>query len=119
MITTKPHHEAKKPYGYKFDAIDLHICTWDEAHDIFCELREDHHTHDIQIGQDNPHAERITWEIASHIEGNFGLPYKATIVRRDTDIWIYTPKNDRWWTQECRTALSNYLMGLRALLDLL
>ena len=120
---TKPHHEPSRPYGYRFEAINLYTCEdYDAALNMYENLRETHNIHDIQIGHNNPHRNRIIWEIARHIEGNFGLPYDATIIYSEAHvgtITIYTPKKHQWWNDKRRSELSNYLMGLRALLDLL
>jgi len=119
----KPHHESMRPYGYRFEAINLYLLDdFIDSVNLFNELKVDHKVHDIRIGKDCPHRDRIIWEIASHIEGNFGLPYKATIVFSEAhygDIRIYTPKNDKWWNNDRWSDLSNYLMGLRSLLDIL
>lgn len=119
----KPHHEPSMPYGYRFDAIDLiKLTDFDEAFNLFQILKVDHRVHDIRIGANNPHTDRIIWEVASHIEGNFGPPYEAILVFSEAhggDLSIYTPKVHRWWNNDRWSNLSNYLMGLRSLIDLL
>lgn len=120
---TKPHHEAKRPYGYRFERIDLYKPTdWQGAMAMLDELSETHEEHSIQLGNSSPHVERVCWEVASHIEGNFGLPYDAILVyseEHNGTLFIFTPKQHDWWNVEIWQCLSNYLMGLRSLLDLI
>lgn len=114
-----PHNEAMGTYGYRFGAIDVYHVDWKTNLKVSDELSGSYACHDIALGENSPHLERIIWEIASHIEGNFGPPYTALIVCHAGRINIYTPKNDKWWNDERWSELSNYLMGLRSLLDLI
>lgn len=122
-----PHLESQEPYGYRFEGIRVYRTSYKDVEegrqdlDIYAELDETHDQQgDIKIGGDNPHTDRIVFEIASHIEGNFGPPYRAIIVVREEDgyITIHTPKGCRWWMYAGQW-FRNYLMGLRSLLDLL
>ena len=122
-----PHLDSQRPYGYRFGGIVVYHTNTKGRQDLdlydALEETHDHHS-DIQIGNDNPHRDRIVWEIASHIEGNFGPPFEAVLTVREDDgyIIIHTPKGCRWWNSErvnYKQLMRNYLMGLRSLLDLL
>lgn len=121
----KPHCDAQRPYGYSFEAIDLYKFTdFREAFQLLCELGEDHEQYDICLGEGcpGPLVERVAFEVASHIEGNFGPPYNAILVYSEAHngrLFIFAPKGSRWWNGKIGQCLSNYLMGLRSLLDLL
>jgi len=93
-----------------------------EAMEVFGDVDDDYNQHDIQLGNNFPHVDRVIWEVASHIEGNFGPPYDAILVYSEAHngtLYIFTPKSHHWWNNDIRSMLSNYLMGLRSLLDLL
>ncbi len=126
LQTTKPHCESMRPYGYRFDGIDLvSPPTFNEALDIFVSLRATHtDVGDIQIGRNNPLKDQIIFSIAAHIEGNFGLPYHALIVfseEHEGTISIYIKKtvHNDWWTRPIIQMLRNYLMGMRAMVWLI
>lgn len=119
---TKPHYEPKLPYGYKFEGIDLikpdNFC---DALELFCELRNTHNTHMIQLGNNFPHVDRVIWEVAAHIERCYGLPYDAILVyskEHDGMLMVFSPKTHEWWNDDIRSCLNQYLMGLRSLFDL-
>lgn len=118
-----PHLDSERPYGYTFSGISVyHVSCADGADlDLYRNLDETHNNHnDIKIGRDNPYRDLIVFNIAAHIEGNFGPPYEAIIVHRNDDgyVTIHTPKYDRWWILERYRELSNFLMGMRCLLSL-
>lgn len=118
---TKPHCESMLPYGYRFENIDLIIApNFKEALDLFIELRDEHFIFDIQIGRNHPLRDQIIWSIAAHIEGNFGMPYKALIVyseEHEGTISIYVKNDDKWWKDaHIRRQLSSYLMGMRSII---
>ena len=112
--STKPHCESQMPYGYRFANIDLYKV--DNDWNTHCELKNDHQVHAIDV---RFHAERMIFEVASFIEGNFGVPYKAILIHSGASLTIYTPKNDEWWNMERWRSLTSYLMGLRSLTDIL
>jgi hypothetical protein len=122
-----PHLDSMMPYGYRFEGISVyHVNTKNRMDlDVFSELEETHdHRADVNIGGDNPHRDRIVWEIAHHIEGCFGLPFHAVLTVREEDgyIVIHTPKDCSWWNNRdvgYTRLLRQYFMGLRSLLDLL
>jgi|SaaInlV_165m_DNA_1040744.scaffolds.fasta_scaffold146870_1 hypothetical protein len=123
LTPTKPHCDERRPYGYRFEAIELYKMTdFSEAMEVFGDVDDDYNQHDIQLGNNFPHVDRVIWEVASHIEGNFGPPYDAILVYSEAHngtLYIFTPKSHHWWNNDIRSMLSNYLMGLRSLLDLL
>lgn len=122
LVFIKPHCDSMRPYGYRFESIDLlKVTDFEEAMEVFDDLDDDY-THTIRLGNDFPHVDRVIWEVASYIEGNFGLPYNAILVYSEAHcgtLYIFTPKTHDWWNFSIRQMLSNYLMGLRSLLDLL
>jgi len=121
--TIKPHCDAMRPYGYRFEGIDLiKLTDFTEALALLHSFdHETYRTHTIQLGNNFPHVDRVIWHVASHIEGNFGLPYDATLVYSEAHgtLYVFTRKQHDWWKHEIWQHLSNYLMGLRSLLDLL
>lgn len=126
---TKPHLESQMPYGYRFDAIDvIKFTDFEEAFNFYGQMDElEYRIHSIDIGRDNPHVDRIIFEIAAHIEGNFGMPFPALIVFSNAHsgmIRVYVPTSKgSWWNRRnpvnYAQLMSNYLMGLRSLLDIL
>lgn len=127
LTLVTPHLESQKPYGYRFAGIKVYHLDSEHRGDLeaFDVLKETHeHFTDVHIGKDNPHRDRIIWEIASHIEGNFSPCFEAILTVRDVDglIIIWTPQGCRWWNStrvNYRGLIREYLMGLRSLLDLL
>jgi len=121
--TVKPHCDVMRPYGYRFEGIELIKMTdFSEALELLCELDETHQQHTIQLGNNFPYVDRVIWEVARHIEGNFGCPYDAILVYSEGHsgtLFIFTPSQHDWWNTKIWSLLSDYLMGLRSLLDLL
>jgi hypothetical protein len=125
---TKPNCESQRwitrPYGYRFEAIDVvKLTDFDDALHLLCKFEhETHETHMIAMGSNFPHVDRVIFEVASHIEGNFGPPYDATLIFSEAHqgtLFIQTPTQSNWWNNERWSELSNYIMGLRAMLDLM
>lgn len=122
MKPTKPHCESQRPYGYRFNAIDLYMPqTYEQAVSLLMKHKD--HRHDISIDRDSPHVERIIWHVATFIEGNLGCCYKATLIfskdHGDGTLFIRTPEDGEWWDVNAWRSLSSYLMGLRSLMDLI
>ena len=120
-----PHLDSMLPYGYRFKGIVIYRVTTEDRQDLdlYAELDETHNViGSMDAPRNSPHMQRILWEISSHIEGNFGPPFEAVIVERTGYITIHVRKDCRWWNSQrvnYKSLVSNYLMGLRSLLDLL
>ena len=120
-----PHLESQMPYGYRFKGIDVyHVTTKDRIDlDLYNELEETHEQiASVDVPHNTPHMKRIMYEIAKHIEGNYGCPFNAIIVERTGYITIHVEKDHEWWIRsriDYGQSMSEYFMGLRSLLDLL
>jgi hypothetical protein len=132
-MKTTPHLESMLPYGYTFNSIDVIISNKYAAfgdRDVTEALERRNTTHfNLNIKRDEDLRNRVTFEIAAHIEGNFGGCYEATLVWIDNEdhyrlFIVVTNDNggleydDSWWTIERRLSLSNYIMGLRTGLEI-
>lgn len=121
-MKTTPHLESMLPYGYTFNGIDVIVGKMSDE-DVEEALGRENTTHfHLGIKKDENLREKVTFEIASHIEGNFGCPYEATLVWRENgdayQLFVVVveegEENYSWWDTKHCLLFSNYIMGLRA-----